>query len=209
MNFKELISELGLEAKYQSRQYELSKIFIEQKLALKVPQTTMALLMEVSFDKYLEMEKGSIEIPENVYEEALKKLKSKQGSNFDTSISKDLVKYSEFVFKSKDFNEILEGSPLNDTDTSNLSIEIKDIQTFQYNKEHLALESNEQASMNLMKYGYDISEDIHVAKVTESPSNNYKELFTENKFKGIKLNVVVKISNEKSVDNALWLEEAV
>lgn len=76
MNMNEIISELGLEAKYESPQYQISLLFIQTKLKLKVPQTKMATLMELPFEQYLKMEKGSTKIRLTIYKEALRKLEN-------------------------------------------------------------------------------------------------------------------------------------
>lgn len=76
MNMNEIISELGLEAKYESPQYKISLLFIRTKLNLKIPQTKMATLMELSLEQYLAMEKGSTKIRLTIYKEALRKLEN-------------------------------------------------------------------------------------------------------------------------------------
>lgn len=62
--------------KSQTRHYELSLLFIQKKLQLKVSQLTMAQLTELPLNQYLEMERGSTEIAVSAYEEALKKLEN-------------------------------------------------------------------------------------------------------------------------------------
>lgn len=77
MNLTEFISNLypDLSEKYNSYQYRLSEEIISKKLKLKLTQMEMSNLIGTSFDKYLEMEDGSINIEVSYYQSVLDKLK--------------------------------------------------------------------------------------------------------------------------------------
>lgn len=63
-----------LNEKYKSKQYSLAQKIISKKLSLKVSQRALSSLMGLPYSKYLQMESGSIEIPIEDYEMALKKV---------------------------------------------------------------------------------------------------------------------------------------
>lgn len=63
-----------LKKKYDSKQYLLAQKIIGRKLALKINQSKMASLMALSYEKYLEMESGSVDISVEDYEMALEKI---------------------------------------------------------------------------------------------------------------------------------------
>lgn len=76
MNLRDIISNLhpDLAKKYNSIQYELSQSIIEKKLELNVTQKKMSEMMEVGYEEYFDMEKGSMSIPVEYYKKALNQL---------------------------------------------------------------------------------------------------------------------------------------
>ena len=109
LNIRDLISGLypDLGEKYNSSQYKLSKQIIGRKLELNLTQLQMSYLMKMSFDKYLEMEKGSTEIPVSEYEIALESLSniSDEELNAYSYLSEGPVQYPNFVFKISDIED--------------------------------------------------------------------------------------------------------
>lgn len=103
MNLTEFISNLypDLSEKYNSDQYRLSEEIISKKLKLKLTQMEMSNLIGISFDKYLEMEDGSINIEVSHYQSVLDKLKEyeKLESELDLDSNLNIIKYHNFIFK--------------------------------------------------------------------------------------------------------------
>jgi len=105
MNFRKMLADLHpeLKEKYASEQYVLAQKIIGKKLSLKVSQPVLASLMGVSYDKYLDMESGSIHVPVVDYQLALIKVEGLTRTEIDPEFIDVISKFSSFVMKqSKD-----------------------------------------------------------------------------------------------------------
>lgn len=101
MNFRKMLADFHpeLKEKYASRQYELAQKIIAKKIALKVSQPVLAFFMGVSYDKYLDMESGSINVPVEDYELALENVENLVRTETEPKFIETISKYPSFAMK--------------------------------------------------------------------------------------------------------------
>lgn len=201
LNIRDLISGLypDLGEKYNSSQYKLSKQIIGRKLELNLTQLQMSYLMKMSFDKYLEMEKGSTEIPVSEYEIALESLSniSDEELNAYSYLSEGPVQYPNFVFKISDIEDF----------DFKFNIEIKDLKSIdiRYGESLSAFETKESELKKILKSHVDEEE---LVPVKESRSEHKVSIINSKKINYTQLNFeTIKVIKDNATKNVL-LESA-
>lgn len=201
LNIRDLISGLypDLGEKYNSSQYKLSKQIIGRKLELNLTQLQMSYLMKMSFDKYLEMEKGSTEIPVSEYEIALESLSniSDEELNAYSYLSEGPVQYPNFVFKISDIEDF----------DFKFNIEIKDLKSIdiRYGESLSAFETKESELKKILKSHVDEEE---LVPVKESRSEHKVSIINSKKINYTQLDFeTIKVIKDNATKNVL-LESA-
>ena len=201
LNIRDLISGLypDLGEIYNSSQYKLSKQIIGRKLELNLTQLQMSYLMKMSFDKYLEMEKGSTEIPVSEYEIALESLSniSDEELNAYSYLSEGPVQYPNFVFKISDIEDF----------DFKFNIEIKDLKSIdiRYGESLSAFETKESELKKILKSHVDEEE---LVPVKESRSEHKVSIINSKKINYTQLNFeTIKVIKDNATKNVL-LESA-
>lgn len=201
LNIHDLISGLypDLGEKYNSSQYKLSEKIIGKKLELKLTQLQMAYLMNITFDKYLEMEKGSTDIPVSDYELALKLLSdtSTEELNANSHLPKGPVQYPNFVFKISDVEDF----------DFKFNIEFKDLKSIniRYGKGLSSFETKQSELKKILKSHVDEEE---LVTVKESRSEHKVSIINSKKINYTQLNFeTIKVIEDINAENVL-LESA-
>lgn len=101
MNFRKMLADFHpeLKEKYASRQYELAQKIIAKKLTLKVSQPVLAFFMGVSYDRYLDMESGSVNVPVKDYELALEKVENLIRTETEPEFIEAIYKFPSFAMR--------------------------------------------------------------------------------------------------------------
>lgn len=116
MSFRKMFADLHpeLKEKYASEQYKLAQVIIAKKLALKVSQPVLASLMGVSYDKYLDMENGSLYVSVDDYKLALETIKDLTRTEVEPEFIEKISKFPSFVMKAeKEPVQIMEKASFN------------------------------------------------------------------------------------------------
>lgn len=201
LNIHDLISGLypDLGEKYNSSQYKLSEKIIGKKLELKLTQLQMSYLMNISFDKYLEMEKGSTDIPVSDYELALNSLSniSAEELSANSHLPEGPVQYPDFVFKISDIEDF----------DFKFNIEIKDLKSIdiKYGKGLSSFETKQSELKKILKSHVDEEE---LVSVKESRSEHKVSIINSKKINYTQLNFeTIKVIKDNAAKNVL-LESA-